>query len=257
MTEDGGHIAVSPPASTMSFPIVCRSPSKIGPGPPCLPLWLLRSLRPIACDRSVGMAPEHIPTALECFGQIDRELSRKYEGAGLGLPLPKHPVELHGATLTIASELVARLLQSCFLLSACSLSAKSPEHSFSCRRKPQKTLNSYELNFYRISERGNSAISPNGGSRRSGYFTGAKMSAFSVPVPAASDRISLRFCPRWMSFCCIWSAPSSLFGLRKTKADKRVKTQSTRNASCRSRIICPGFDPPSSRREPHGQVGRL
>jgi signal transduction histidine kinase len=124
------------------------------------------------------MAPEHIPTALECFGQIDRELSRKYEGAGLGLPLPKHPVELHGATLTIASELVARLLQSCFLLSACSLSAKSPEHSFSCRRKPQKTLNSYELNFYRISERGNSAISPNGGSRRSGYFTGAKMSAF-------------------------------------------------------------------------------
>ena len=47
------------------------------------------------------MAPMEIPKAMEPFGQIDSRLSRKYEGTGLGLPLAKHLVELHGGTLTI------------------------------------------------------------------------------------------------------------------------------------------------------------
>ena len=38
------------------------------------------------------------------FGQIDRSLSRKYEGAGLGLPLSKSLAELHGGSLHISSE---------------------------------------------------------------------------------------------------------------------------------------------------------
>ncbi len=51
------------------------------------------------------MAPEDIPKALELFGQVDSKISRKYAGTGLGLPLAKHLVELHGGTLTIESEL--------------------------------------------------------------------------------------------------------------------------------------------------------
>jgi signal transduction histidine kinase len=54
-------------------------------------------------DTGIGMAAEDIPKALERFGQIDSRLSRAYEGAGLGLPLAKQLVELHGGSLAIKS----------------------------------------------------------------------------------------------------------------------------------------------------------
>ena len=54
-------------------------------------------------DTGIGIAPRDIPVALDRFGQIDSRLSRKYEGTGLGLPLSKRLVELHGGTLTIES----------------------------------------------------------------------------------------------------------------------------------------------------------
>ena len=54
-------------------------------------------------DTGIGMASEEIPIAFERFGQIDSTLARKYEGTGLGLPLTKHLVAMHGGTLTIAS----------------------------------------------------------------------------------------------------------------------------------------------------------
>ncbi|HEX3429531.1 MAG TPA: ATP-binding protein [Rhizomicrobium sp.] len=54
-------------------------------------------------DTGIGMAPGEISIALERFGQIDSRLSRKYTGTGLGLPLSKHLVELHGGALTIVS----------------------------------------------------------------------------------------------------------------------------------------------------------
>ncbi len=54
-------------------------------------------------DEGIGMRPEDIPRALERFGQIEGTLSRRYNGAGLGLPLAKSLVELHGGTLEIQS----------------------------------------------------------------------------------------------------------------------------------------------------------
>jgi signal transduction histidine kinase len=42
---------------------------------------------------------------MEPFGQIDSKISRKYEGTGLGLPLAKRLVELHGGTLAVESAL--------------------------------------------------------------------------------------------------------------------------------------------------------
>ncbi|MBL8698948.1 MAG: HAMP domain-containing protein [Alphaproteobacteria bacterium] len=54
-------------------------------------------------DTGIGMAPEEIPIALAPFGQVDSRLARKYEGTGLGLPLTKAFVELHGGTLAIDS----------------------------------------------------------------------------------------------------------------------------------------------------------
>lgn len=54
-------------------------------------------------DTGIGMNEAEAAKALEPFGQIDTRLSRKYEGAGLGLPLTKSLVELHGGALTIHS----------------------------------------------------------------------------------------------------------------------------------------------------------
>ncbi len=54
-------------------------------------------------DTGIGMAADDIPRALERFGQIDSGLTRQHEGAGLGLPLSKNLVELHGGRLEIES----------------------------------------------------------------------------------------------------------------------------------------------------------
>ena len=55
-------------------------------------------------DTGIGIAPKDIPKALSQFGQVDGDLNRKYEGTGLGLPLTKALVELHGGSLDLQSE---------------------------------------------------------------------------------------------------------------------------------------------------------
>ena len=54
-------------------------------------------------DTGIGIAAEDIPNAFVPFGQVDSRISRKYGGTGLGLPLSKELVELHGGTLSIES----------------------------------------------------------------------------------------------------------------------------------------------------------
>ncbi len=56
-------------------------------------------------DQGIGIANEDLPRALEPFGQVDSRLARKYDGTGLGLPLSRRLVKLHGGTLTIESTL--------------------------------------------------------------------------------------------------------------------------------------------------------
>jgi signal transduction histidine kinase len=55
-------------------------------------------------DSGIGIAPDDIPKALEVFGQVDSSLARKYEGTGLGLPLSKQLMELHGGNLSLESQ---------------------------------------------------------------------------------------------------------------------------------------------------------
>ena len=61
-------------------------------------------------DTGIGIAPENIDRALSDFGQVDSSLTRKHDGAGLGLPLSKKLTELHGGELFIESELGAGTL---------------------------------------------------------------------------------------------------------------------------------------------------
>jgi PAS domain S-box-containing protein len=54
-------------------------------------------------DTGIGMTPDEIAVALEPFGQVDAGLSRRHDGTGLGLPLARSLVELHGGSLRIDS----------------------------------------------------------------------------------------------------------------------------------------------------------
>jgi signal transduction histidine kinase len=56
-------------------------------------------------DTGIGMSSEDIPVALAPFGQVDSRLSRRYEGTGLGLPLTKVLVELHGGSISLESRI--------------------------------------------------------------------------------------------------------------------------------------------------------
>ncbi len=57
----------------------------------------------VIADSGIGMAPGDIETALQPFSQLDSRLSRRFEGTGLGLPLARTLIEVHGGTLLIES----------------------------------------------------------------------------------------------------------------------------------------------------------
>jgi anti-sigma regulatory factor (Ser/Thr protein kinase) len=56
-------------------------------------------------DSGIGIAAADITAALTPFRQIAGVMHRKYEGAGLGLPLAKRYVEVQGGSLELVSEL--------------------------------------------------------------------------------------------------------------------------------------------------------
>jgi signal transduction histidine kinase len=49
------------------------------------------------------------------FGQISNSMTRQHDGVGLGLPLTKRLVELHGGTIEIDSELGKGTIASVYL----------------------------------------------------------------------------------------------------------------------------------------------
>ncbi len=54
-------------------------------------------------DNGIGMSAEDMDVAMQPFGQVDNRLERKYEGTGLGLPLTRAFVELHGGVMRFES----------------------------------------------------------------------------------------------------------------------------------------------------------
>ena len=66
-------------------------------------------------DTGIGMSAEQIPIAMAPFGQISNSMTRQHDGVGLGLPLTKRLVELHGGTIEIDSELGKGTIASVYL----------------------------------------------------------------------------------------------------------------------------------------------
>jgi len=56
-------------------------------------------------DTGIGISADKIHMVFEPFGQVENAFTKKYEGTGLGLPLAKALVELHGGDFTMESEL--------------------------------------------------------------------------------------------------------------------------------------------------------
>jgi signal transduction histidine kinase/CHASE1-domain containing sensor protein/ActR/RegA family two-component response regulator len=59
-------------------------------------------------DTGRGIAPEFLPHVFDRFRQADQRITREFGGLGLGLAIARHLVELHGGTITAASEGVGR-----------------------------------------------------------------------------------------------------------------------------------------------------
>jgi signal transduction histidine kinase len=57
----------------------------------------------VVTDTGIGIAQQDLAKALQPFGQIDSRMTRKYQGTGLGLPLTKSMIELHGGRLQLDS----------------------------------------------------------------------------------------------------------------------------------------------------------
>jgi signal transduction histidine kinase len=54
-------------------------------------------------DTGIGMGAVELQTAFSPYGQVDSKIARQYQGTGLGLPISRSLVELHGGSLTAAS----------------------------------------------------------------------------------------------------------------------------------------------------------
>jgi signal transduction histidine kinase len=78
-SPDGGHIE-----------IVCRTNPTDG-------------LSIAVTDTGIGIASDDIGRVLEAFEQVDSSLSRKQQGTGLGLPLVRAMMELHGGKFGLTS----------------------------------------------------------------------------------------------------------------------------------------------------------
>jgi signal transduction histidine kinase len=55
-------------------------------------------------DTGIGMSEADLAVALEPFGQAENSYARKFQGTGLGLPLAKRLIELHGGRLVLTSK---------------------------------------------------------------------------------------------------------------------------------------------------------
>ena len=57
----------------------------------------------VVADSGIGIAEDDFEKVLSPFGQVESPYSATYEGTGLGLPITRALIELHGGTITLDS----------------------------------------------------------------------------------------------------------------------------------------------------------
>jgi signal transduction histidine kinase/DNA-binding response OmpR family regulator len=63
-----------------------------------------RGVEVAVADTGIGIAEQDLGRVFEKFGQVDGSINRVHEGTGLGVPLSKRLVELHGGKLWLESQ---------------------------------------------------------------------------------------------------------------------------------------------------------
>jgi signal transduction histidine kinase len=58
-------------------------------------------------DTGIGIPPEQLGNVFQPFERVEDHLTREHEGSGLGLPIAKALMELHGGELVLSSQLGA------------------------------------------------------------------------------------------------------------------------------------------------------
>ncbi|GGB55568.1 hypothetical protein GCM10011505_40710 [Tistrella bauzanensis] len=86
-TPQGGHVTVTLKNRTASLPDGGTA----------------AGVEIIVADTGIGIAAEQIERVQQPFVQIDSSLTRRYEGAGLGLPLARRFIEAHDGHLVLTS----------------------------------------------------------------------------------------------------------------------------------------------------------
>ncbi len=68
--------------------------------------WTASGGQYLTCkDSGSGIAEEEIPIVLASFGQGSNSIKSAEQGAGLGLPIAKNLIDMHGGTFTLKSKL--------------------------------------------------------------------------------------------------------------------------------------------------------
>ncbi len=67
----------------------------------------------VVSDTGIGIAPEYLEKVLLPFSQAEDPMQRTHQGAGLGLPIVKSLVELHGGTLDLRSQVGSGTVVTC------------------------------------------------------------------------------------------------------------------------------------------------
>jgi signal transduction histidine kinase/DNA-binding response OmpR family regulator len=62
------------------------------------------SVEIVVTDTGMGIPPEFLPFVFDRFRQLDSSSTRRHEGLGLGLAIVKHLAELHGGSVSVASD---------------------------------------------------------------------------------------------------------------------------------------------------------
>ncbi len=57
----------------------------------------------VITDTGIGMSQDDMAIAFELFGQVENAMTKRHDGTGLGLPLARRLIELHGGTIELAS----------------------------------------------------------------------------------------------------------------------------------------------------------
>ena len=58
----------------------------------------------VVSDTGIGIKPDFLPFVFDRFRQSDGSITRSHGGLGLGLSISRHLVEMHGGTISVASE---------------------------------------------------------------------------------------------------------------------------------------------------------